>query len=893
MSGDHAKKEMETGDKPTTSQGSTSSEESRTKKREKKKNSSKRKEKRSSSSHHKEKKEKSSSHKPHRSGDKHKRMRKVVYYETDTSSTSTSGSDAASVTSKRQERKKYSKIPLRYPRVPKHTPLLSVPLGKPPTFNGEDYAMWSNLMRFHLTSLHKSIWDVVEYGVQVPSIGDEDYDTDEVAQIEHFNSQAATILLASLSKEEYNKVQGLKNAKEIWDLLKTAHEGDELTKITKRETIEGELGRFRLRQGEEPQDMYNRLKTLVNQVRNLGSTKWDDHEVVKVILRALIFLNPTQVQLIRGNPRYPLMTPEEVIGNFVSFECMIKGSKKINELDEPSTSEAQPVAFKATEEKKEESTPSRQPIDASKLDNEEMALIIKSFRQILKQRKGKDYKPRSKKVCYKCGKPGHFIAKCPMSSDSDRGDDKKGRRKEKKKYYKKKGGDAHVCREWDSDESSSDSSDDEDAANIAVTKGLLFPNIGHKCLMAKDGKRKVKSRSSNKYETSSDEDDKNEEENLRTLFANLNIEQKEKLNELISAIHEKDDLLDSQEDFLIKENKKHVKVKNAYALEVEKCNKLSSELSICHDTIANLRNENVKLIAKVDSHVCIDPRNDNVDLLARIDELNVSIVSLRNENEKLVAKAKDFDVCNATISDLRTKNDLLHAKVVELKSCKPSTSNVEHVSICTRCRDVNVDAIHDHLALIKKQNDHIAQLNAKISEHDLENEKFKFARSMLNNGRRPGIKDGIGFQRGDNVKINAPPKNLSNFVKGKAPMSQDNEGYILYPAGYPESKIRKIHSRKSHSGPNHAFMYKGETSRSRQPTHAKLPRKKTTNASNDHIVSFKTFDASYVLTSKSGKVVAKIVGGKHKGSKTCVWVPKVLVSNAKGPKTVWVPKTKN
>jgi hypothetical protein len=37
-----------------------------------------------------------------------------------------------------------------------------------------------------------------------------------------------------------------------------------VTKITKRETIEGELGRFRLRQGEEPQDMYNRLKTLVN-----------------------------------------------------------------------------------------------------------------------------------------------------------------------------------------------------------------------------------------------------------------------------------------------------------------------------------------------------------------------------------------------------------------------------------------------------------------------------------------------------------------------------------------------------------------------------------------------------------------------------------------------------
>jgi hypothetical protein len=180
---------------------------------------------------------------------------------------------------------------------------------------------------------------------------------------------------------------------------------------------------------------------LVNQVRNLGSTKWDDHEMVKVILRSLVFLNPTQVQLIHGDHRYKLISPEEVIGKFVSFEIMIKGSKQIIERDTTSTPEVQPVAFKATEEKKEESTSSRLPIDASKLVNEEMALIIKSFRQILKQRKGKDYKSRSKKVCYKCGKPGHFIAKCPISSD--RGNDKRGKKKEKR-YYKKKGGDAHV-----------------------------------------------------------------------------------------------------------------------------------------------------------------------------------------------------------------------------------------------------------------------------------------------------------------------------------------------------------------------------------------------------------------------------------------------------------------
>jgi hypothetical protein len=128
------------------------------------------------------------------------------------------------------------------------------------------------------------------------------------------------------------------------------HEGDEVTKITKRETIEGELDRFVLNKGEEPQAMYNRLKTMVNQVRNLESTKWDDHEMVKVILRSLVFRNPTHVQLIRGDPRYKLMSHKEVIGKFVRFELMIKDSKHIVNLEQGATStpEVQPVAFKVT-----------------------------------------------------------------------------------------------------------------------------------------------------------------------------------------------------------------------------------------------------------------------------------------------------------------------------------------------------------------------------------------------------------------------------------------------------------------------------------------------------------------------------------------------------------------
>jgi hypothetical protein len=331
------------------------------------------------------------------------------------------------------------------------------------------------------------------------------------------------------------------------------------------------------------------------------------------------------------------------------------------------------------------------------------------------------------------------------------------------------------------------------------------------------------------------------------------MEQKKKLNELIETINEKDDILECQEDLLVKENKKFVKLKNAYAQEVEKCENLSKELSICHDSFSSLRTENASLVSKI---------------------------------EKL-------DVCNDLFSCLRDENVKLNAKIKELNVCKPSTSTIDHVTICTICRDVNIEVMDDHLAMIKQQNDHIAKLTAKITEHELENEKFKFARSMLYNGRRPGIKDGIGFQQGNqsNVKLNAP-KRLSNFVKGKAPMVQDSKGYILYPANYLEHKIRKIHARKPHSVSHHAFMYKNEASSSRHTTHIKMPKKKILTASNKHNISFKTFDASYVLTNKSGKIVAKYVGGKHKSPKTCVWVPKVLVSNVKGPKAIWVHKNK-
>jgi uncharacterized protein YdcH (DUF465 family) len=114
---------------------------------------------------------------------------------------------------------------------------------------------------------------------------------------------------------------------------------------------------------------------------------------------------------------------------------------------------------------------------------------------------------------------------------------------------------------------------------------------------------------------------------------------------------------------LIKENKKIVKLKNAYALEVEKCENLSKELSMCNDSISCLRNENASLVSMI---------------------------------EKLNA-------CNDSISSLKIENDNLNARIEELSTYEASTSIVENVTICNRRRDINVEAIDDHLAMIKQQ----------------------------------------------------------------------------------------------------------------------------------------------------------------------------------------------
>jgi hypothetical protein len=301
--------------------------------------------------------------------------------------------------------------------------------------------------------------------------------------------------------------------------------------------------------------------------------------------------------------------------------------------------------------------------------------------------KDKDYKPCTKRDCFKCRKTGHSIKNCTYDDgdDDDKEEDKKGEKKvENKKFFKKKGGEAHISKEWDSDDNSP-KSNDEGVATLTFHKSSLFPKVYHKSLMAKKSKKKVYTRNSTKYTSSSDDDDFSDEENM-IFFKGLCRYQITEVNKLIKTINEKDELLVKKDDLLVDKTKKNDKLEKVLAHEKENIKILTHELKPCNDLICSIQ----------------------------------------------------------------CATDGLIAKIVKLDNCHASSSSIEHVSICTRCKDVDVDVYIINVAMIASLKGHIAKIEnqTKTGKVEIENENIKYVRVVYLNGRHLGIKDGVGFQMG-------------------------------------------------------------------------------------------------------------------------------------------------
>jgi hypothetical protein len=129
--------------------------------------------------------------------------------------------------------------------------------------------------------------------------------------------------------------------------------------------------------------------------------------------------------------------------------------------------------------------------------------------------------------------------------------------------------------------------------------------------------------------------------------------------------------------------------------------------------------------------------------------------------------SSELSACHESVSSLRSINDELNAKLEEVNK---TSSCIEHVVICNRCKDFDVDACDEHLASITKLNNEVASLNAQLKTCKVEFDKLKFARDTYIVGRHPSIKDGLGFRK-ETKNLTNQRTPVLNKEKGKAPMA--------------------------------------------------------------------------------------------------------------------------
>jgi hypothetical protein len=262
--------------------------------------------------------------------------------------------------------------------------------------------------------------------------------------------------------------------------------------------------------------------------------------------------------------------------------------------------------------------------------------------------------------------------------------------------------------------------------------------------------------------------------------------------------------------------------------------------------------------------------------------------SLALETKRNEMLSSELFACHESISSLKILNDDLNAK---LEVANKSSSCVEHVVVCNRCKDFDIDACDEHLASITKLNDEVASLNAQLKTCKVDFDKLKFVRDAYTIGRHLSIKDGLGFRK-ETKNFTSQKAPVLNKEKGKAPMASSSQKCHAYI--YDRKFSRNAHYNRSYDAFNSHAMFASSSTfvhgRSR-PRKSNVVPHVPRRTCNEPSTIYHACNTSFALLCKNEKVVARMLGSKCKGDKTCIWVLKVIVTNLVGPNKSWIPKT--
>jgi hypothetical protein len=244
----------------------------------------------------------------------------------------------------------YNTTSFNYDSLPSNHTFTSVHSGKVPHFDGTSYSKWRHGMKVHLMSLNLSIWKVVCIGVDFPEGETPDYN--QLQQI-HYNAQVSNVFLSCLDKDEYDHVDGIEKASEIWETLRLFHEGSRPVHKAKVDMLKGQLDQFVMLDDETPQEMCNCMKLMVNKVKAYGSKRWTNKLMVQRLLRAYTRRDTTLVSIIRSDPNHMKMKLEDILGRIINHELLLEEPRYVKNLSKGIVSTKKDVvALKASKKSK-------------------------------------------------------------------------------------------------------------------------------------------------------------------------------------------------------------------------------------------------------------------------------------------------------------------------------------------------------------------------------------------------------------------------------------------------------------------------------------------------------------------------------------------------------------
>jgi hypothetical protein len=515
--------------------------------------------------------------------------------------------------------------------------------------------------------------------------------------------------------------------------------------------INGELELFFMKNGETVQEMYDRLMVLVSDIRALGSKDWDDLKVTKKLLRAFAPKDKNLTQIMRRDPRYPTMTPTQLLGEILHQELIDQDVEKSLTLKMGKSLALKASSSEVVEEKPKPPKGKKEDTSDEGNTDEETAFSIRKYKKFLKSRasrKGSDErKKKSQRKCYECGEYRHFIAECPKNKNKN-GEEKKY--KEKSKEYKNKyQGRAHVGQQWDS------SDEDEEPkkqgmATVAMAQGSssprLFNNLSddedhsHFCLMASGSKVQESTISSSPTSSSSTpssdieniDEGKEMEDNMIKKFGKRGHKE---IKKLLDKLEEKKEILHEQEYLLILEKERNLALEKSLAEEKAEVEKLTTDLSLANDS--NKRMSKDYTLAN--------------EYLA---SLKATHSELQSSLSCLTEKYKNIE---ANYSSLWESTKVTPSAILD---CSASTSKG-----CSICSNIDINALKTNHARIEE----------KIKSKDKEIPRLNMLITQGNIGAKsiPKVVDKQGLGHRKNNKVNGRV-----VVKGHEIPSLNKGGYL-------------------------------------------------------------------------------------------------------------------